>query len=389
MIVSQSPVLASIMQRDASSENMSTINLIAGKKFSLARAFETALQNMYGLPLVDAQHLKYLTVKALGWEGCPVQADSEKNKGASMDFAICYAVSGALLHNREILDTGFKLIHELIGWDTVEVALHLGLFPADYLVTYNAATPKKGSKGKKKNKNNNDNSAEKQAQAVAPPETLNEEVKEVWAPKVVTAALQFFIRNIPTAFHFDRLAQTASLPDRIPLDVRSVAPGTILATNPKLAAVKFGSLSSDDILPQPSRECSIASAVFLALPFDSLREALDIMRQNRVLSLELVRAILREREDRRLRALQSYAKKQRQQPNQKKDEIEHPAELHELGYQESVLLIEIEPPSPKTEEERLRPGVIFHDFCLDREWKGFGTGSGARSSDEKVIRKKL
>lgn len=365
VLMAQSPVLASILRRKAAFEQKNAINVVSGKKFCLARAFETALQNLYGLPLVDGPRLKQLTMKALGWEGCPVEIDSIKNKGATIDFAICYGVSGAFLHNREILETGFKLVIELIEWDTLQLALQFGLFAADFLVNYDG----NASSERPPQRNNGTNRRGKKASAAAPEvkappihENLNKEVIEVWAPKVVSAALQFMIRSLPTVFHFDRLAQATSMPDRIPTDLRTV-PGSILA-NPKLASVKFGSMGSASE-QKPSRECTIASAVFLSLPFERLREAFGIMRQRRVLALDLVRAILQEREERRLRALQAYAKKH---PKAKNDERDYPAELKELGYEEYVIPRE----SEVREGDKLRDVVIFHDFSLEREWKGYG-----------------
>ncbi|KAL1986821.1 hypothetical protein VTN96DRAFT_5474 [Rasamsonia emersonii] len=383
VLMAQSPVLASILKRKAAFEQKNAINVISGRKFCLARAFETALQNLYGLPLVDGPRLKQLTMKALGWEGCPVEIDSIKNKGATIDFAICYGVSGAFLHNREILETGFKLVIELIEWDTLQLALQFGLFAADFLVSYDSNA---SSERPPQRNNNNTNRRGKKANTApdvkAPPihDNLNKEVLEVWAPKVVSAALQFMIRSLPTVFHFDRLAQATSMPDRIPADLRTV-PGSILA-NPKLASVKFGSMGSASE-QKPSRECTLASAVFLSLPFERLREAFGIMRQRRVLGLDLVRAILQEREERRLRALQAYAKK-----NPKiRNEGDYPAELKELGYEEYVVRRE----SQVREGDKLRDVVIFHDFSLEREWKGYGWTVAATAGEDRadrLVRKK-
>ncbi|KAL1968546.1 hypothetical protein VTN77DRAFT_1756 [Rasamsonia byssochlamydoides] len=377
VIVAQSPVLASILKKKAALEQKNAINITSGKKFCLARAFETALQNLYGLPLVDGPRLKQLTMKALGWEGCPVEIDSMKNKGATIDFAICYGISGAFLHSREILETGFKLVIDLIEWDTIQLALQFGLFAAEFLVSYDVNAPserppttRNGTKGRGGKKANG------APEVKAPPihETLNKEVVEVWAPKIVSAALQFMIRSLPTVFHFDRLAQVSSMPDRIPPELRTV-PGSILA-NPKLASVKFGSMGSASE-QKPSRECSIASAVFLSLPFERLREAFGIMRQRRVLALDLVKAILQEREERRLRALQAYAKK-----NPKKKEGDYPAVLKELGYEEYVIPRE----SETREGDKLRDVVIFHDFALEREWKGYAWT--VSPSEDRLVRKK-
>jgi len=100
---------------------MNSINVIAGEYFRLARAFEAAIQNLYG-----ERQLKRLALQALGYGNEAVQLESSRNKEATINFALCYAVSGAFLCHRGIVRTGMAI--EPIDWDTVKLALHFGFY---------------------------------------------------------------------------------------------------------------------------------------------------------------------------------------------------------------------------------------------------------------------
>jgi hypothetical protein len=152
------------------------------------------------------------------------------------------------------------------------------------------------------------------------------------------------------------MAHTSLMPDRIPAKLRSV-PGSI-EFNPKLASVKFGSLR----IPQRAKAKSRMFYCFRDPHFapvytaSGIQGAFDIMRKKQLMTMALVQNIICERENRRLRALQVYA---REHPNQKEQEC--PECLNELGFVEYIT------PENISYVDSQRALV---KFSFKREWKG-------------------
>lgn len=349
VVVARSSVLKSLLKRGGCHEQMNPINAIAGEYFCLVRAFEAAIQNLYGMPLINRRQLKRLALQALGY-GNEVQLESSRNKEATIDFALCYAVSGAFLCHRDIVRTGMRLAIELIDWDTVELALHFGLCAADFVVSYDFSSSEPCNRDSHKAENDNTPS---DVRSESDHDTMNSELRTEWAPTVVTTVLHFVINTLDLKFKLDSMAHTNLMADRIPAELRSV-PGSI-KFNPKLASLKFGSLGSLNE-QKPSRECSIVSAILISLPFMQLQEAFDIMRKKQLMTMALAQDIICERENRRLRALQVYAK---EHPNQK--EQEYPEYLNELGFAEYITSNNIS----YVDGQR-----VLVKFSFRREWKG-------------------
>ena len=354
VVVARSSVLKSLLKRgDYHEQRNDPINAIAGEHFCLARAFEAAIQNLYGMPLINRGQLKGLALQALGYGNEAMKLESSRNKEATIDFALCYAVSGAFLCHRDIVRTGMRLAIELIDWDTVELALHFGLCAADFVVRYDLSSSECSTTD-----NRDSNKAERDDippdfRSESDHDAMNLELKTEWAPAVVTTALRFVINTFDINFKLDAMAQTNLMPDRIPAELRSI-PGSI-QFNPKLASVRFGSLESLNE-QKPSRECSIGSAILISLPFLQLQEAFDIIRQKQLMTIVLAQDIIVERENRRLRALQAFAK---EHPNQK--EQEYPEYLTELGFAEYITSNNI---------VEANGHQVLVEFEFKREWKG-------------------
>lgn len=367
LILARSPFLAFLLKKNEHIQRNSVIDAVAGENFCLARAFEAALQTLYGLPLLNKDQLQRLTLSALGYAEGRAEMDPVANKEANVDFALCYAVSGAFLCDPDVVKTGIKLAIDLIDWDTVELCLHFGLSVTDFAVTYSETSPSECSTTHESDCHRSEGEG-----APSNSDGLLQELQQVWAPKVVTAALQFIISNLPPDFELYTKAQTTLMPDRVPRHLRNI-PGSILF-NPKLATVKFGSLGSLSDR-RPSRECCIASAVVLALPFDQLKEAFELMGKKEIMIAKVVHEILAERETRRLCALRSYA---RQNPEHKKKD-EYPEEIKHLGFSEFISC-------PKV--KRIGDIDILVDFSLEREWKGFSVSTSEIVDGRKLLRGK-
>lgn len=86
-----------------SNSSNNEIEAITGETFCMVKAFETALQNLYGLPVLDKERLRTAAVTALGYSADDDEEEKKKKMlqypfplhAALADFAMCYAASGA------------------------------------------------------------------------------------------------------------------------------------------------------------------------------------------------------------------------------------------------------------------------------------------------------
>ena len=317
-LLARSPRLKTILASPSYNSNDSNkIEAITGETFCMVKAFATALQNLYGLPVLDAGSLRHAAVTALGYTDeemllqkvypFPLQA-------AQADFAMCYAASGAFFEMSEIVEAGVRLAREVLHWENVEMVLYFALCVSAFIIS-----PKTGS------------TSDGESATVI-------DLRNTYAPCLMTAALTFLVNYIEAHQPFTLYvsAQCKCMPDRIPEHLRQI-PGSILS-NPKLAEVKFGSFNSLDEerqqrhqeKTQPTPETATLSAILICLPFRQLREAFAIMREKGVLSSGLAQAIVVEREARRLYALRvlEEARQQQQAPKNQEDRI------RELGFRE-------------------------------------------------------
>ncbi|OKL57412.1 hypothetical protein UA08_07649 [Talaromyces atroroseus] len=363
VIIDQNPVLSSMLHRVAALEqSKSTLYLMAGKKFALPRAVEFALQNLYGMSLIDKDSIDQFTRKALGWDTSGAEKlAAEKMKEVAMDLTLCYGAVGAFLNDIRIAHAAFELALQSLDWTNLEIALHFGIYPEDFLLSYDDSNEKEHERKAKKGKKGKKKSHKKATEAELPPihDNLNAQVIQKWAPKIASAAIQFLVDNLPANFLFDRLALSKELQDRIPRNLRT---GCSIATlNPNLTSLTFGHH------PQPSMNCTRASAVLLALPYLRLRECFEAFRQKSGLFLtsDLLKSILQEREQRRSHALREWVKKNKKNKNSK----DYPEWFkQELGYQEFAIQVETRVEGGLSDNEK---GV---EFSLHREWKGNADG---------------
>jgi hypothetical protein len=411
VIISQSSVLRAILERVTKPD--ATIHVIAAKSFYLPRGLEFALQHYYGLELITKDNVYEFAQKALGEVGC-YGPTSDKLKKAAMELALCYGAVGAFLDQPDIVDAAFNLVLELFDWSNLETALQFGLYPEDFLLAYdssssnnsnhsknnskasnntNSNSNNKNSNNSNENNENNDNSnsnsnsnstsnstststsnekkrkkrrawrGKKAANKKFVPDNLNDELVQNWAPKIASAAINFLVQNLPSDYHFNRTGLSKDLQDRIPAHVRGEY--SVVNRNPMLASLAFGEH------PVPTPEANRASAILLALPFVHFREAVGEMRVRGVLTGDLTKAILQEREVRRVSALRAHA----QHAHDGQGDVDA---MKELGYREFAVHIQtVEYPFGPDME------VVRHEYSLHREWHGYQPEGGLQS----VIRK--
>ncbi|KAE8549886.1 hypothetical protein EYB25_008410 [Talaromyces marneffei] len=373
VIVSQSSVLSEILE--SMMKAGAAINLIAANGFSLPRGFEFALQRYYGLEFITKENVYEFAQMALGEASGSYGLSSDQLKKAAMELVLCYGSAGAFLNQPEVVDAAFNLVLELFDWSNLETALQFGLYPEDYLLAYEGNSNGSSSSSSNNNSNSNSNSNKTKgkknrrtkrmgkASKIIVFNNLNDEVVHKWGPRIASAAINFLVLNLPSDYHFDRTGLSKDLQDRIPAYLRGEY--SVVNRNPMLAGLTFGEH------PAPTPEAHHASAILLALPFTYFREAVGEMRLRDVLTGDIVKAILQEREVRRISALQAHS----QQVGVGRGDVEL---LRELGYREFAIHVQtIERPLGSDVD------VLRNEYSLHREWCGIQAGGGLQS----VIRK--
>ncbi|KAI9925004.1 hypothetical protein ASPWEDRAFT_45132 [Aspergillus wentii DTO 134E9] len=344
-LMARSPLINSILKSPAPQEGHSEVTAIAGENFCMFKAFRIVLQNLYGLPVLDTENLRYAAISSLGYTEENIQACPFSINLAVADFALCYAAAGAFFEQSEIVEIGIKIAISFISWENIEMVLYFSLCLWKFaIVSPSDADTEVPSAHDKEPAGAIQGKPDSQASIG--------ELEEVWVPRLVTSAIEFVARHVQPGFKLYTQAQTRDMPDRIPKDLR--VPKQPLS-NPKLAEVKFGSLESLEE-QKPSHEVGIASAILICLPFEKLKEAFAIMGSRQVLTSALAQEIVVERETRRLHALQIYSKQGGEYDDNKISD-----EIRPLGYREFCT-------SKGVLSGTREPALM--DFSLEREWVG-------------------
>jgi hypothetical protein len=367
VIIAQSAVLDSILNRREAIDGKLRMELIAGKRFSVLRSFDCALQNLYGLPLLEFDDIPKHTRLAFSWGGALNDQVPAHVTALEMDFLIGYMAAGAFMRVERIALVGFRIMQDYIHWCSLETVFHFGLWPEDFLIMYvemdEEPQAKKGGKG------NKGKGRKKLGELPPMAEPLNREVIGNFAPRIATLAAKWLVGNMPTNFTFDRAAYaTRLLQDRIP---GRLLDGPKKSGTPAPAAAELVGLEAGR-RTQPTVAHTLISGILLALPFAQLHEIVDLLRWEGTLTAKLVREVLQEREHRRILALREYVNKQ---PNKKVRDV--PASHVVLGYREFAVHFETRDMLDEHMQE------IRHDFTLHREWVGYQTGGEAEQVLEK------
>ncbi|EAW13894.1 uncharacterized protein ACLA_069230 [Aspergillus clavatus NRRL 1] len=370
LLIARSPFVASLLRASTSQpQGVFEIVALAGENFLLLKAFEVALQNLYGLPLLSQERLRTMTLASLGYTEDNIKMSPYPINTAMADFAMCYASSGAFLQQRAMVETGVQLIVENITWDNIELIFYFGFCIANFVITSPPAPTEPPTSSTPTNS----------TEAADQPEDTTDELQTKWAPHLLAAALDFVISHMPRDFTLYPQAHCKGMPDRIPEYLHTTAPPSL--TNPKLADVKFGSFSTAEEEEKRGPETATVtatvtvtvttSAVLVCLPYAQLRAAFVKMNARRVLSSDLAQAIVLERETRRLQALRAFARLCAQTGGAGAGvdaEQEIPSEILELGYAEFYTSRNVF--AHAREEE----ATVSLEISLEREWIGLAVG---------------
>ena len=327
-VIARSPFISALLQTPIYRQGQREIVAVLGDQVNLIHGFEHAVRNLYGMPLLQGERLRTAALAVLGY--------AEESQGmypfpiniAMIDLAFSYAASGAFLQVNSILEAGVRMALNLVDWDTVEPIFHFGLCVDDFsIILEGTVTPPDSGASNPRHIS-----------------TRSRELREIWAPLLVRAALSFIVDNIDTQFVLYPRALSMCIPNRIPEYLTAVS---------GFAPVNIRSVPGS----LPRRETVITSSVLLNLPYMQLKDVFRILAARRMLSNDLAQAIIVEREARRLQGLRALAKQ---------GEIldpEIPREIKELGYQELLV-------SRSVYSETEGPGNVTMEITLEREWTG-------------------
>ncbi|PGH21397.1 hypothetical protein AJ80_03314 [Polytolypa hystricis UAMH7299] len=318
VIAARSPSLVVLMKKTFVDQSPKRITVLAGESFVQPMALDVALQHLYGLPLLKLSHFdRQIFVNLAYSDRDPQQRVAlASNNKARMEFALCYIASGAFLSNSNIVRRGSQLVSSAINWDTIEAVLHFGLFVNSFMLG-----PAEGAQSETA-------SSVTLSEEDSTINSLNQELEDVWAPKLLNEAIDFIAASVPSGFQLDTSAHVVKLPDRIEAWQMPGQSETVSAA--RVVSVKFGNLyaSRTDI---PSRETTTMSAILLALPFQVLRQLFNAMKIKGALTRKIAVAVIVERERRRRRAVRTYSMRAR-------DVHAEMVETNPLGWKESVNL---------------------------------------------------
>ena len=353
-LLARSPTISAILEDQSEQGNPIEIKVVTGVKFNLSAAFAMTVDNIYGRPAMDRNGLRRATVLALGYtedniHNCPFPLSV-----AMADFALCSIASAAFFDVSEIVDNNVELAMGLIDWDNVELVLDFGLRVDDFILS--AELPDVDSSASTEIVEDDET-----------PMTLEDahdstaELKVVWAPCMVTCALNFIASSMTNGFTFYPEAQANVMLDRIPSSLRLPKHAW---TDPKLEKIEFGSFPSIE-QQKPSAESLLSSAILVSLPFEQLNEAVAELSKREVLKEGSLQEIIDERERRR-----RYAAKAWKQRFDKEHYVS--SEMYELGYKEFVThLDDLDIP-----EKGSGSGL-----SVGREWEGLGLEEFSMVSD--------
>lgn len=311
------------------------MNIAAGEYFLCPRAFDQAIQTLYGGGLVSGAQLTSPGLLVGQWE----PADPT----AKMDFALSYLSAGAFLRDRAIMHRAIHLISQVLNWNTVESLVRFGLYSSKFTIVC--------TDGVAQNISEIDSSESdsivaggyypryarywtpQQNDASASDLTLNRDLVHFWAPRFLQSALQYVAVDFPADFKFDPTARSTIMPDRLKWPV--VDGVRVAESNPAKESNETKS--------------RVASALFVSLPFKCLRKLFKFMTKAGTMDPSTAREVVAARESRRKSTLQEL--------DLVETEDRHLSLASEvpLGWEESV----------KCEEEGTRKVI-----SMKRKWVG-------------------
>ncbi|EER40261.1 conserved hypothetical protein [Histoplasma capsulatum H143] len=308
LVASRSPHLKELMKSMHDITCSREIHVKGAPSFSHPFALGMALQHFYGFPLLVEEQLDNDLTQAVDNSNGEHQDQCCKTRYGveKMKFALCYVASAAFVAESKILRRAVRLATNAISWDTLEVIFQFGISFSDFMIS-----PVSSLHVNREPTTSLPNGSERVAESDfmnghnlhGCPYTLNWELKDVWAPRILDEAIGFIIEKFPRNFQLDPDAHSQELLDRLSSG-RTPSRRYIR----EVSTLTFGSFADANSC-KFRREERVMSAIFLAVPFKILRKLFNAMKVKGVLTVSMAEDIIFERERRRIRAVRTVKKK--------------------------------------------------------------------------------
>lgn len=339
LVLAQSKTLEQLMMDNPANRRKhgsgTTITVRAVDKYLRSDTFLVAIQRLYGFPLFE------IPAPPPGMEDLPLA-------GGAVDqfkFVISYAAAGHLLQYNSVVIRGMEMGRQLMGWDTVELALEftLGSSPARGTIDFHEKWHYGG------------------------PTKILYEAVIAFVSDQLSAEFELDI----TVSDPDGYCRLPNVPDSQKGRTNAKAPspaiarGSVVKLGPnhrsRLSKIKFGDLSSEDARsgangsakrsqPYTQDQIAVLSKILLNIPFESVKSVLESPRFGRDAEsvaardearFRLITDVIGEREARRLAVLEAVKINQGAKAEQVRRTLGfvEPRTVDEcsvLGFQESV-----------------------------------------------------
>lgn len=289
VIVARSPTLASAFAASKAIPSKGPLKLVqisSRDKFINGLSFKEALKYLYGGPLPSIVDLS---------EGIyPFDNNLEVAEAFSvarqrMDQTLSYAAAGYLLQLPSVTTRGIQNAKRLLRWDTVEHALAFALDGG-----------LGSSWGDSPSHRRNISNMEASSQSGNVEDSFP--TYEPYSTTLLRDVVEFFAYNFPVTFRLNTTAPQLSENPLLPNFAESRPP----THNPRLSMIRFGEVPLEGAA-QPNFVTNVLSSILLSLPFPVLQVLFASYALGGRLGwsavVEIMRAVVGEREDRRRIAL--------------------------------------------------------------------------------------
>ncbi|KAF2234351.1 hypothetical protein EV356DRAFT_532919 [Viridothelium virens] len=295
VVISRSPTMAHVIRSSgnfAHSEDgeSKVLPVSISDRFIDGFGFSDALRYLYGAPLVDPNRFPS------GPTPNPAGAEIERSDilEQHLDYALAYAASGHFLQVDSVTARGIDIAIRILHWETVEKALSFSL---DGGLGANWKTD--DSPEDRDSVSSSEDSSSRLEPSQAPP-TFG-----IYATRLLQSIVEFLVSHFPQDFIFDATAAQLKETPRLPAVVES-RPST---SNARLSKIQFGEVPVEDVALQSVRAAATLSSILISLPFPVLKVFLEHYVLGGRLGwpkvVDIMRAVIDERESRRSRVLRS------------------------------------------------------------------------------------
>ena len=284
IILARSPKLRSLMMQDRS-----FVEIQAPNRMLTVPIVDKFLSHRDAL--MKAIHRLYADQVPLSQDSCGGDATAELEQ---VNFGLAFAAAGHFLQLEDVVNQGLDLVTHNLTWNTIDKVFSFALDGGLASTWYTLDGSSEDSKDKDSASSFDETPSKLASPAAAP-------TYGVYSDRLLSSALDFIVQKWPSEFQLSTLAPQSSLNLRLP--VTSDRRGS--SSNSRLAHIRFGELSADDVDPVTST----LSTLLLSLPFPLVKYLMEhtslVSKLGATEVAKAARAVVDEREQRRQTAAKS------------------------------------------------------------------------------------